>query len=122
MTDQGCGFCKEKLARLFEPFFTTKKQGMGIGLSICKTSIEVHGGRVTTENSPNRAAAMFHDRRRNPQGLIRRVILARPFARPGAPLSLSVKMRLHPALLSASSCISRFWSRVETRAYPIRMG
>ena len=66
-TDQGCGFCKEKLARLFEPFFTTKKQGMGIGLSICKTSIEAHGGRVTTENSPNRAAATFHDRRRNPQ-------------------------------------------------------
>ena len=44
MTDQGCGFCKEKLARLLEPFFTTKKQGMGIGLSICKTSIEAHGG------------------------------------------------------------------------------
>src|SRR5215469_6294394 len=46
--------------------------------------------------------------------------------RPGrsscAPLSLSVKMRWHPALLSASSCISRFWSRVDTRAYPIRIG
>jgi signal transduction histidine kinase len=43
---------------LFEPFFTTKKQGMGIGLTICKTSIEAHGGRVTTENSPKRAATM----------------------------------------------------------------
>src|SRR5262245_41885260 len=39
-----------------------------------------------------------------------------------APLSLSVKTRLHPALSSASSCISRFWSRVDTRAYPIRIG
>ena len=58
MTDQGCGFCKEKLAGLFEPFFTTKKQGMGIGLTICKTSIEAHGGRVTTENSPKRGATM----------------------------------------------------------------
>src|SRR6516164_4772775 len=38
-----------------------------------------------------------------------------------APLSLSVKMRSHPTLLSASSCNSRFWSRVDTRAYPIRM-
>ncbi len=39
-----------------------------------------------------------------------------------APLSLSVKMRFHPVFLSASSCISRFCSWVDTRAYPIRRG
>jgi len=40
VTDQGSGFCREKLARLCEPFFTTKKQGTVIGLSIYQTSID----------------------------------------------------------------------------------
>jgi two-component system sensor kinase FixL len=58
VTDQGTGFCKEKLARLFEPFFTTKKQGMGIGLSICQTIIEAHGGQLTAENNSDRGATL----------------------------------------------------------------
>jgi len=58
VTDQGTGFSKEKLARFFEPFFTTKKQGMGIGLSICQTIIEAHGGQLTAENNSNRGATL----------------------------------------------------------------
>jgi PAS domain S-box-containing protein len=52
VTDQGPGFCKEKLAKLFEPFSTTKKDGMGIGLRICQTIIEAHGGQLNAENNP----------------------------------------------------------------------
>jgi signal transduction histidine kinase len=44
--DGGPGFTAEKLQRLFEPFYTTKPNGMGMGLSICQSIIEDHGGRL----------------------------------------------------------------------------
>ena len=53
VVDQGCGLEPPQLAHLFEPFFTTKPDGLGLGLPICKTIIEAHGGRLWAQ--PNAA-------------------------------------------------------------------
>lgn len=47
--DRGCGLEAPQLTHLFEPFFTTKPDGLGLGLPICKTIIEAHGGRLWAE-------------------------------------------------------------------------
>jgi PAS domain S-box-containing protein len=59
VTDNGPGIASDDFARLFQPFVTTKKQGMGLGLAICRTIVTAHGGRIWATNSAD-GGASFH--------------------------------------------------------------
>ena len=52
VADTGSGIDPDIASRLFQPFVSTKRQGMGIGLSICRTIIESHGGQMVAEPNP----------------------------------------------------------------------
>jgi PAS domain S-box-containing protein len=56
VADSGPGIDQEKLERVFEAFYTTKSNGVGIGLSICRSIIEAHGGRLWIEANKSRGA------------------------------------------------------------------
>jgi two-component system sensor kinase FixL len=57
--DTGRGIAPDIADRLFQPFATTKPTGMGVGLSICRTIIEAHGGQIWAEPNPG-GGAVFH--------------------------------------------------------------
>ncbi len=54
VADTGTGIEPEVLEKLFQPFVTTKKHGMGVGLSICRTIVESHGGKIWIESEVGR--------------------------------------------------------------------
>ena len=53
VTDTGCGMAPQALEHLYEAFFSTKSKGLGIGLNLCRSIIESHQGRISTDNLYN---------------------------------------------------------------------
>ena len=58
VSDSGCGIPAADLERIFEPFVSTKKDGMGLGLSVCRTIVAAHGGRLWAESLGGRGATL----------------------------------------------------------------
>ena len=54
--DSGTGVAAEQLESIFDRFVTSKPEGLGIGLSICRSIIERHGGKISAANNPDRGA------------------------------------------------------------------
>jgi len=59
VTDQGPGIAADVLPSLFNPFFTTKENGLGMGLSICRSIIDFHGGRIWATSPPGQGASFL---------------------------------------------------------------
>ena len=57
--DSGPGVDSDHAAQIFEPFFTTKSGGMGMGLSICRSIIEAHGGQISVLPRASASGAIF---------------------------------------------------------------
>jgi PAS domain S-box-containing protein len=59
ISDRGTGITTHPLDTIFDPFVTSKQHGLGLGLSICRSIVNAHGGRLWAENNPERGAT-FH--------------------------------------------------------------
>jgi C4-dicarboxylate-specific signal transduction histidine kinase len=59
VADNGCGLADESAEGLFKPFFTTKSTGLGLGLSISRSIVDAHGGRIWAESNRD-GGATFH--------------------------------------------------------------
>jgi two-component system sensor kinase FixL len=59
VADTGSGIAEDIIPHLFQPFITSKRQGMGVGLSISRTIIEGHGGRIWADTNPG-GGTVFH--------------------------------------------------------------
>ena len=59
ISDRGGSIPEKQLEQLFEPFFTTKPKGLGLGLSVCRTIISAHRGKLWATNNPDRGATFY---------------------------------------------------------------
>jgi two-component system, LuxR family, sensor kinase FixL len=59
VSDVGHGIPEEHLPHIFDPFFTTRPAGMGLGLTVCRTIVNAHQGKLWAENNGDRGAS-FH--------------------------------------------------------------
>jgi two-component system sensor kinase FixL len=57
--DRGPGLRGDKLDKIFQPFYTTKRDGLGMGLSISRSIIDAHGGRLWAENNSDGGATFY---------------------------------------------------------------
>jgi two-component system sensor kinase FixL len=57
--DRGPGLAADKLDKLFTPFFTSKREGLGLGLSISRSIVQMHGGRIWAENNEDQGATFY---------------------------------------------------------------
>jgi two-component system sensor kinase FixL len=61
VSDTGTGIADERLPKLFQPLFTTKRKGLGMGLSITRTIVEAHHGRIRAANNRQGGASFTID-------------------------------------------------------------
>jgi two-component system, LuxR family, sensor kinase FixL len=57
--DSGTGLTGDKLDKIFQPFYTTKRDGLGMGLSISRSIIDAHAGRLWADNNPDRGSTFY---------------------------------------------------------------
>ena len=68
ISDNGDGIAPQDIERIFEPFVTSKSHGIGLGLSICRSIIEAHGGRLWASNNASRGATREFELPAEPAG------------------------------------------------------
>jgi signal transduction histidine kinase len=56
IADVGTGIDPKQIGSIFEPFFTTKREGLGLGLALCRWIVLAHAGQLTADNNAERGA------------------------------------------------------------------
>ena len=64
--DKGCGLGEATRGGIFDPFYTTKKDGMGMGLAICRTIVEAHGGQLGAKDNGDVGCTVYFSLPRRP--------------------------------------------------------